>query len=202
MTATMTATDGAANVTRKVQVRPYEMAEASVTLGFAVDPTNPDQTRANAQTALFQAHGLVLEELGLEFEVGPNGVIRELIDAKLGPTTEVTQAPAPQPQVAAPPAPPVQPPVQAPPAAAPQPVPQQPVAQAPSADGPPFPQAVAMGRNAPKDQSQANREWAQQRLQTHPQEFWDNREKKASGDYSPKSPDFKHKDTNIGVWLD
>jgi hypothetical protein len=32
--------------------------------------------------------------------------------------------------------------------------------------------------------------------------FFDNRPKKASGDYSPKSPDFKHKESGEGLWLD
>lgn len=32
--------------------------------------------------------------------------------------------------------------------------------------------------------------------------FYDNRGKKASGEYSKRSPDFKHKDSGEGVWLD
>lgn len=32
--------------------------------------------------------------------------------------------------------------------------------------------------------------------------FYDNRESKESGKYSAKSPDFKHKDSGAGLWLD
>lgn len=45
-------------------------------------------------------------------------------------------------------------------------------------------------------EKKANKEWAQARLASHPNEFWDNRESKRS----PKAPDYKHKNTGIGVW--
>lgn len=55
-----------------------------------------------------------------------------------------------------------------------------------------------------KDKSEKgmNLKWAKARYETHPGEFWDNREKKASGQFSEKSPDLSHKDTRIGIWLD
>lgn len=46
------------------------------------------------------------------------------------------------------------------------------------------------------DERKANREWAEARLESHPNEFWDNRQDKRN----PKAPDFKHKSSGIGVW--
>lgn len=50
--------------------------------------------------------------------------------------------------------------------------------------------------------NKAKKAWLKARLASHPNEFFDNREDKASGKYSSKSPDFKHKPTKEGLWLD
>lgn len=53
-------------------------------------------------------------------------------------------------------------------------------------------------KNASRDETgpmyTANREWAIERYKTHPQEFKDNREAKASGDVPKNAPDFSHKE--------
>lgn len=61
---------------------------------------------------------------------------------------------------------------------------------------PPFP-----SNTTDPDQKRANKEWATDRFGTNPSEFYDNRPKKASGEYSSKSPDVKHKASGIGVWF-
>lgn len=45
-----------------------------------------------------------------------------------------------------------------------------------------------------------NSQWAKARYETHPDEFWNNKSKKASGQFSETSPDFTHKDTRVGFW--
>lgn len=65
-----------------------------------------------------------------------------------------------------------------------------------SSDSPPWPSDT-------KDASQkrANKEWATALFATSPTSFYDNRDKKASGEYSEKSPDVKHKISGIGLWF-
>jgi len=167
---------------RTVKVRDYESAKAGVFIQFDINGGG-DQLVAAISEAFFQAKAVVFDELGIEFNVDAGGVVRELIDAKFGKVTEVTAAPpvltAARPvAVAAPPAP---------------------VAATPTVDDgqPPYNPATQ-----DKSEKAANARWAKARYQSHPDEFWDNAEAKASGRFSPKSPDFKHKDTGIGVWAD
>src|SRR5690606_17784381 len=63
-------------------------------------------------------------------------------------------------------------------------------------DSPPFP-----ADTTDPAEKRANKEWATARWNTHPHEFYDNRERKASGQYKQTAPDVKHKATGIGVWL-
>jgi hypothetical protein len=51
------------------------------------------------------------------------------------------------------------------------------------------------------DAKAANKEWALARYAAFPGEFYDNRPKKASGEYKANSPDIKHKASGLGVWL-
>jgi hypothetical protein len=72
---------------------------------------------------------------------------------------------------------------------------------APSAAGevgsePPFP-----ANTTDADQKKANKDWATSRYASNPSEFYDNRPKKASGEYKQNSPDLKHKGSGIGIWL-
>lgn len=50
-------------------------------------------------------------------------------------------------------------------------------------------------------QKKANKEWAEALYATNPAAFYDNRAKKASGEFSAKSPDVKHKASGIGLWF-
>lgn len=180
---------GSVRFTRKVQVRPYEVAEASITVAFDIpnDPDMSDEARssqliANARGAFFSAKALVFEELGLEFIVGDNGIVTEVVERHFGSVTEVQSTP---------PATNVVSELHA--AAAPAP------AAAPSGDvaaTPPF--SPTTTDKAEKGQNSA---WAKQRYALYPNEFFDNRPKKASGEYKSNAPDLKHKDTKIGVWL-
>jgi hypothetical protein len=52
-----------------------------------------------------------------------------------------------------------------------------------------------------KAEKAANKAWGTARYQAAPDEFWDNRPKKAAGEYKPNSPDLKHKESGLAVWL-
>jgi hypothetical protein len=43
--------------------------------------------------------------------------------------------------------------------------------------------------------------WALARFASHPSEFFDNRPKKAAGEFKGNAPDLKHKATQKGIWL-
>lgn len=69
------------------------------------------------------------------------------------------------------------------------------------------PYSKAEINNADDDQAKAyrreNSAWARQRYDAGFQrEFFDNRAKKANGEYGQNSPDFTHKDSRAGFWLD
>lgn len=73
----------------------------------------------------------------------------------------------------------------------------EPAAPAAAGDAdPPFP-----SNTTDAAQKKANKEWATARFASHPHEFYDNRPKKASGEYKSTSPDVKHKSSGVGVWL-
>lgn len=176
---------GSVRFTRKIQVRQYETAEASITIEFGIedDPNMAVEDklasiRAAARSAFFQAKGLVFEELGLEFTVDDNGVVMEAVRNTFGNVTEVKQ--------------------ELPSAATSEAITNN-LTQAVGSvadSNPPFPATTT-----DKAQKAANSEWAKARYATHPNEFFDNRPKKASGEYKSNAPDVKHKDTKIGVWF-
>lgn len=191
MTATETpnieSNTGSVRFSRKVQVRPYEVAEASITIAFDI-PTDPDLTPeaaseqliANARASFFSAKALVFEELGLEFIVSDGGIVTEVVERHFGNVTEVKTTAPVQTEVSE----------------------LHAVAQefvAPAAGGsdtPPFSPTTT-----DKGEKGANSQWAKARYATHPHEFFDNRPKKQTGEYKANAPDVKHKDTKIGVWL-
>lgn len=163
-----------------------EIAGIYVQFDMTADPA---QTQRNIDGAMNQAKATVFEQLGIPMAIDAQGLVTEAV------TQAVSVAPAPAPVAVAVPSP-VEQVVQAFPGAT---VEQNvaPVSAAPSvADAPPFPVTTA-----DKAQKSANTAWAKARLQTHPHEFWDNRPKKASGEWSAKAPDFKHKDIDLAVWL-
>jgi hypothetical protein len=178
---------GSVRFSRKVQVRPYEVAEASITIAFDI-PTDPDLTPeaaseqliANARASFFSAKALVFEELGLEFIVSEGGIVTEVLERHFGNVTEVKTTAPVQTEVSD----------------------LHAVAQefaAPTAGGsdtPPFSPTTT-----DKGEKGANSKWAKERYATHPHEFFDNRPKKQTGEYKANAPDVKHKDTKIGVWL-
>lgn len=78
-----------------------------------------------------------------------------------------------------------------------QPAPQQQAAPASTGGNePPFP-----ANTTDAGQKKANKEWAEALYATNPNAFYDNREKKASGEFNAKSPDVKHKASGIGLWF-
>jgi hypothetical protein len=195
---------GTVGYARKITPKQYESAELTIFVPFDMPTGDPaevdDEFLRRAKHAATQAKALVFEELGLEFELGPNGVLQETIRRVFPGTTDVTP---PEPPAQLPTAANGQPPQPFPPydpqptAGYPPPAPAYPPQAAPAgAAGPPYDP-----RTYDADQKRANAAWAKQRMTTHPNEFYDNRAKKASGEFSPKGPDFKHRDTGIGIWL-
>lgn len=65
----------------------------------------------------------------------------------------------------------------------------------------PAPAPAAVGGVEPPADKDAFKAWALARLASNPEEFYDNRQRKASGEYKANSPDFKHKASGRGVWL-
>ena len=165
---------------RKVSVRPYESAEASIFMQTEVDLNDSEVTMANIRQAMLLCKSMVFSELGLEFEVTEGSVVREILTAQFGNVTEVTST-APAPKAVAAPAP----------AAAP--------AAASSSDTPPY---ASMTKDT--NEKALNKKWAIARYATHPEEFYDNTasnaEKKANG-AERTGPDFKHKSSGVGFWL-
>lgn len=171
---------GTVTFSRKVSVRQYESAEASIFVQFEI-PTegSPEQQRAellaNARAAFFSAKALVFQELGLEFTVEEDGVVREVLQKNFGKVTEVT-------------------PTELAVVAADSGVTATPFADPSAGVGPNAPYAVD---TQDKNERTANKKWAVARIASNPEEWWDNRENKRN----PKAPDFKHKETGMGVWL-
>ena len=165
---------------RKVSVRQYESAEASIFMQTEIDLNDSEATMANLKQTMMQCKALVFEELGLEFQVTEGGIVRELLEAKFGNVTEVTST-APAPKAA--------------PVAASAPAP----AAASSSDTPPY---ASMTKDT--NEKALNKKWAIARYATNPEEFYDNTasnaEKKAGG-AERTGPDYKHKSSGVGFWL-
>lgn len=162
---------------RKVSVRPYESAEASIFMQTEVDLNDSEVTMANIRQAMLLCKSMVFSELGLEFEVTEGSVVREILTAQFGNVTEVTTA-APAPK--------------ADPVAASAPA-------ASTSDAPPY---ASMTKD--NNEKALNKKWAIARYATHPEEFYDNTasnaEKKANG-AERTGPDYKHKSSGVGFWL-
>jgi hypothetical protein len=87
---------------RAVQVRPFETATAEVMIQVPTEPYGwidengkVDEAKivADLKPAFFAAKTAVLEQLGLTFEVTPELVVMELLDAELG-AVELTESQA------------------------------------------------------------------------------------------------------------
>lgn len=158
---------------RKVSDGNYGSTEATIFMQVA---STPDMDTADLvqllDDKLLAAEALVLDRLGIEYE---------FVDGQLVETNVPAAEAAVRSQF---------------PAAAPVPA-------APSGDSgggggvgpnPPFD-----GRTKDRDERKQNSNWAQARYSTHPGEFWDNRQTNADKGWN--GPDFKHKDSGAGFWL-
>lgn len=159
---------------RKVSVRQYESAEASIFIQTEVDLNDDDVTMKNLKHAMMQAKALVFEELGITFQLDEGGIVREMLDKHLGPVTEIKTAPVSHELRSG---------EQSFPTANP------PVG---GGDGPPFDV-----NTRDRDQKAANKEWAISDFANNPQNWFDNRGNKRS----EKSPDLKHRSNGLAVWL-
>lgn len=80
----------------------------------------------------------------------------------------------------------------------------RPVQGVTASKNPPYTQAEVknMGGAEMKAARKENSTWAAARYESHPQEFFDNRSKKANDPSWSTSPDFTHKDSRVGFWVD
>lgn len=161
---------------RKVSVGypDYENAVGYMSVQFDFAPGSDKQDIiARARQAFFEAKAVVFEQLGVEFEVGEGGVLIETI-RKHFPTASVVQSSGG-------------------------------VTDASNTNQGASTGAPAVGDVSAEFPEGASHEalvaWATARFASHPSEFFDNRGKKASGEYKATAPDLKHKSTQKGVWF-
>lgn len=170
---------GTISYEHKVNLGNYESATLGIYVQFDYAPDATAEQFANAaRDATNRAKSVVWEGLGLEgyWEgEGVNAVLKLVQHEFPGAVVEVTETAA-TPAVSA-------------------------------ADVPASPPHAKADVDAASDamkkaMRKENSEWAKKRYAVAPREFFDNRAKKASGDYGPNSPDFTHKDTRVGFWDD
>lgn len=166
---------------RSIKVRDYETAKCSVFIqgDVPLDATQ-DQIEAAARDAAFQAKSIVFDELGIEFSVDDNSVVREAIERQLGPTQQVATVPRSRggggrgARRSA----------EAPTSA--DTVPAEPATPAPTSNDKPIVRDEACPKCGHADRK-----------------FWDNRQDKAEGKVKANYPDWKcaEKSCRAGVWL-
>lgn len=175
---------------RKVQVRQYESAEAFISIQGEVPVANGDGVYLDELTldsrlkdSFFTAKAHVFAQLGIPYEV-IDGVLVELVKDTFQGATEVTSQVTSAPTLSA----------------APQ------ASASPQQNGP-VSGAVASGGS--KGGVTITADLGKGRVQLSSpckkcggNSFWNNRDKKASGQYSPKAPDYKcaDKECGNGVW--
>lgn len=157
----------------------YESAEAFCSVQFdfppelmAGDPDSASTWLAVARQAANYATAVVAEKLGLEVSRDEDGVLREVF--KEFPGAVVTKGALKSESTVT------------------------------ASAKPPYSQAElkGMGDDELKAARKENSAWAKARYDSHPQEFFDNRKKKATDDTWANSPDFTHKDSRVGFWND
>lgn len=87
---------------RKIQVRDYESAEATIFIELPTVPgdfidangnLDKDALVAASKSGFFAAKSLVFEQLGLQMSVTEEGVVMEVLERELGATVEVGASP-------------------------------------------------------------------------------------------------------------
>lgn len=160
---------------QNVRVREYESAEATVEVDVMLNPdADAEQTIAAARDAFYAIRSGIHEQLGMPIHPNEDGVI-ELVQETF-PGTQVVPQVAPQGDHGIPLTPPH--------------------------DPKPLAKAKAQMTDEEKQRANENQAWARSLVdagQLHL--FHDNRASKTAPNGNPNWPDFKHKDTGIGVWL-
>lgn len=175
MTTEVTHLTHTVSFSRKVNDGNYGSNEATVFLQFdtplGVDPTEIIEKGMDRFAA---AKAIVFDQLGIEYHI-VDGIIIENLDVVVAQakTERAVKAEFSQPE----------------------------------ADDAPSSGAQGVGPTPPydpkttdPDEKKLNRQWAKARYETHPGEFWDNRPKKARGEYGETSADFTHKDSRVGFY--
>jgi len=167
---------GRARWQQTIQVRNYEPAVAAAEIDFGFDPDDPESAIAGLRDAFIKCKTAVFDQFGLDFMVS-DGVAHQVVDDVLGGRSEVVELAPSRPS--------------------------DPPADASVPAEPPYdPSSLRKPRKQMNDiekaQANANTQWAKDRYDFAPDEFYDNRGDKTN----PNSPDLKHKSSGIGIWLD
>lgn len=163
---------------RAVQVRPYEVAKAEMRVPFVfhVDD-DAEAIIAKGNEVGFAAKAYVLGQLGLASDI-EDGILMEVVaDAFDGTPVAIETTATPALSAAASSVP----------------------AQPPHDPGP-LSKPKSQMTDEEKAKADENRAWAEARLEVAPHEFYDNRAKKSESGGNANWPDYKHKETKIGVW--
>lgn len=162
---------GTATFSRKITPKQYESAESGLYVQFSIDPNWSDE---QIEKEAARAQNIVRGLVLTDLGIPFTfGPDGNIVEGGATGVAAVTQAfPGAQ-------------------------VEQQPQTQAGGTVGPNPPAATG---NKDADRA-AVREWGKARFASNPDEFYDNRESKASGKYKPTSPDLKHKATGTGIWF-
>ena len=157
---------------RKVGLPSYSNVEASLFLQFEMPAGSPiEDVIAKAEATWSVAAAAVYDRLGVAYTIDEN-TGNVVEDTTSVAATQMAQ------EMAASPAP-------APAATG-----------APGGDQPPH-----NSRTRDKQEKRENILWAKARYQSHPNEFWDNRQSKIDDPSKSTHPDFKHKSSGVGFWL-
>lgn len=182
MTEEINTLKGTVSFTRKLSDGNYGSSDVFFAAQFDIaDGSDMGTIMQQAQDTFFGVRSVVLEQLGVPWHVSDSGNV--IVEGAEG---TVLTAPVQAPALAA-----VETPV------ANEPTPPAPVQQLTSA----FPGATVEPSTAIPEGKDEFKEWALARIQSNPDEFYDNRAKKQSGEYKANAPDFKHKATKRAVWL-
>lgn len=159
-------------------LKQYESASVSCSWPFSVIEDDTDQeNRSRALAAENMATAIVLSALGLDMTIEETEAGARIVEANIVNIKNVMPGSTVERQE-----------------------PQTGVGPKPPHDPVPLRKPKKDLTDEQKAQVEANEEWARRRFKDHPEEFFDNRPRKAKGEVKSNAPDIKHKATEIPVW--
>lgn len=166
---------GEVDFRKTTQLRPYETDTFSHRVQYLIDPDgSSDENLSRAREASLEAKSWVYDVLGIDTELSDSGIPMEIMQRAFPDAVVETAAPT-QPEASA-----------------------SSVAAEPPYDPTVLRKPRAQMNDIEKAQAAANTQWAKDRYDAFPHEFYDNRNDKPK----PSSPDFKHKSSGVAFWID